>query len=368
MDIKTLLPVGEKLKPLLNKSCISDSDLKDILINRGVFIGTNNKKSTIPLLTLSLISPPEFEKLQELQRTKEDSLKIHTLSVDSLTQTNLNSIIPLDLISSENLQDNTDSFQFNSDLYFYIESPNKLILDYEILREDVTKDWANSGSLHSGRVEIYKNISSNNLTFKSQFTSPETEVVNKKIINSLSKHLKEKNEISTNSSLTSISSDKFNNKTRFSFMLKLANNSTNGFLEFQAVKNIEIGPDKDCTLPYDAKWMGDGVKNIIINSDKGETLQNVEYISNKTYHDVLILRQIQAQYKYKFDSVEGNCIIEYGFPHYFRNKIKDNCFEASVSRIYFVNNSKGNIRSTSRKILDEFEETVSHTYKDILKK
>ena len=31
INIKTLLPVGEKLKPLLSKSCISESDLKGIL-------------------------------------------------------------------------------------------------------------------------------------------------------------------------------------------------------------------------------------------------------------------------------------------------------------------------------------------------
>ena len=37
INIKTLLPVGEKLKPLLSKSCISESDLKGILAERGVF-------------------------------------------------------------------------------------------------------------------------------------------------------------------------------------------------------------------------------------------------------------------------------------------------------------------------------------------
>ena len=47
INIKTLLPVGEKLKPLLSKSCISEADLKGILAERGVFIGDN---STIGLV------------------------------------------------------------------------------------------------------------------------------------------------------------------------------------------------------------------------------------------------------------------------------------------------------------------------------
>ena len=70
INIKTLLPVGEKLKPLLSKSCISEADLKGILAERGVFIGDNSKQMSIPLLTLSIISPKEFEKLQEFQKTK----------------------------------------------------------------------------------------------------------------------------------------------------------------------------------------------------------------------------------------------------------------------------------------------------------
>ena len=52
INIKTLLPVGEKLKPLLSKSCISEADLKGILAERGVFIGDNSKQMSIPLLTL----------------------------------------------------------------------------------------------------------------------------------------------------------------------------------------------------------------------------------------------------------------------------------------------------------------------------
>ena len=39
LNCQTLLPVGEKLKPLLNKSCISEANMKDILTKRGIFIG-----------------------------------------------------------------------------------------------------------------------------------------------------------------------------------------------------------------------------------------------------------------------------------------------------------------------------------------
>lgn len=68
INIKTLLPVGEKLKPLLSKSCISEADLKGILAERGVFIGDNSKQMSIPLLTLSIISPMMFYLMEKAMR------------------------------------------------------------------------------------------------------------------------------------------------------------------------------------------------------------------------------------------------------------------------------------------------------------
>lgn len=79
INTDTLLPVGERLKPLLSKSCISESDMKNILAERGVYIGDSDKKSSIPILTLSILSPREFEKLQELQKTKKIVLKPKSL-------------------------------------------------------------------------------------------------------------------------------------------------------------------------------------------------------------------------------------------------------------------------------------------------
>lgn len=356
LNYQTLLPVGEKLKPLLNKSCISEANMKDILTKRGVFIGGSDKKISIPLLTLSILSPKEFEALQEYQKTKEDSLKIKTSKTILLTEDNLNTIIPLKIIQCEELIDDTNNFKFDTDLDFSIVTPNCLALDYEIVREDVTKDWASNESRFSARVEVSKDLKSKEITFKSEFTSAETENINYKITKKLTGYLKEKKEISPSNSIIEISSDKFTNSERFAFMLQLANDSPNGFLRFEAVKNIEIGPDKTLSMPDDGKWMEGSVRNIIINSEKGQTLENIEYISNTEYHESLILRQIQAQYRFEFGTVKGTCIIEYGFPHYFRVHTKGTSFESSIAKIYFSKDSKGeNSKSTSRKILGEFQ-------------
>lgn len=367
INTDTLLPVGERLKPLLSKSCISESDMKNILAERGVYIGDSDKKSSIPILTLSILSPREFEKLQELQKTKEDSLKTKIIKAKSQSDKNLNNLIPQDLVKRDDLIDEYDCFDFDTDLSFNMDDQNKLVLDYTIIREDVTKDWANNKSRYTGRVEIEKSATQGMICFRNEYTSSETEVINKKIIKMVTNHLQILGEISNKESPFEITSDKFNNIQRFAFMLQLANDSPSGFLSFEAVKNIEIGPDRKVNMPDNTKWMGGSVKNIIINSEKGKTLENIEYISDKQYHEFLILRKVQAQYKFSFGVLEGQCIVEYGFPHYFRSHVRNHSFEVSVPKIYFSKDSKSeNSRNASRFILKEFQDMIQQKYDSIL--
>lgn len=367
INTDTLLPVGERLKPLLSKSCISESDMKNILAERGVYIGDSDKKSSIPILTLSILSPREFEKLQELQKTKEDSLKTKIIKAKSQSDKNLNNLIPQDLVKRDDLIDEYDCFDFDTDLSFNMDDQNKLVLDYTIIREDVTKDWANNKSRYTGRVEIEKSATQGMICFRNEYTSSETEVINKKIIKMVTNHLQILGEISNKESPFEITSDKFNNIQRFAFMLQLANDSPSGFLSFEAVKNIEIGPDRKVNMPDNTKWMGGSVKNIIINSEKGKTLENIEYISDKQYHEFLILRKVQAQYKFSFGVLEGQCIVEYGFPHYFRSHVRNHSFEVSVPKIYFSKDSKSeNSRKASRFILKEFQDMIQQKYDSIL--
>lgn len=367
INTDTLLPVGERLKPLLSKSCISESDMKNILAERGVYIGDSDKKSSIPILTLSILSPREFEKLQELQKTKEDSLKTKIIKAKSQSDKNLNNLIPQDLVKRDDLIDEYDCFDFDTDLSFNMDDQNKLVLDYTIIREDVTKDWANNKSRYTGRVEIEKSATQGMICFRNEYTSSETEVINKKIIKMVTNHLQILGEISNKESPFEITSDKFNNIQRFAFMLQLANDSPSGFLSFEAVKNIEIGPDRKVNMPDNTKWMGGSVKNIIINSEKGKTLENIEYISDKQYHEFLILRKVQAQYKFSFGVLEGQCIVEYGFPHYFRSHVRNHSFEVSAPKIYFSKDSKSeNSRNASRFILKEFQDMIQQKYDSVL--
>jgi hypothetical protein len=368
IDIHALLPVGEKLKPLLNKSVVTESDMKNILRKRGVFLGESDKKKIIPYLTMSLLSPKEFEELQELQKSKEDSMKFRNLIVQGETDVKLADILSVDLIDVDEIDNTLSNCTFNTDANFQVKDSNKLIVEYEISREDITKDWANAESKFNGRIEISKDDTSKEIKFVSEFTSAETEDINTEIIKKVSQELKSKKEIGIDTRMFEITSDKFDNEERFKFMLSLAKDRTNRILGFKSVRNIEIGPDKSTNLLLTSSplILDNSVKNIIINGEKGETLQNIEYVTNPLYHQVLILRAMQVEYKFKIGSAYGNCIIEYGFPHFFRSYKKSKEFEVTINRVWFGKNSVGeSVKSVSRKILDEFNKVYQSEFNKI---
>lgn len=366
-DIKTLLPTGEKLKPLLNKSVITESDMNNILKKRGVFICSSEKKKIVPYLTMSLLSPKEFEELQELQKTKEDSIKYRTKNVLSNSKTNLNELIANDIINVDEMMLQINDCQFNSDANFSTINSNKMAIEYEIIREDYNKDWASAENTFIGRIEVEKNQSTSDISFVSEYTSAETEEINNLILKKIIKDLKDKQEIDEQKVLE-ITSDDFTNEERFEFLLALTKDSPNSLLRFKSVRNIEVGPDKNTNVHLLSSdvMLDNSVKNIIINGEKGETLQNIEYVTNKEFHKVLILRAVQIEYEFNVVGASGTCIIEYGFPHFFRTNKKSKVFEVTLNKLWFSKNSVGRNKTiSSRKVLEEFNKFYMQEYRKI---
>lgn len=370
VDIHTLLPVGEKLKPLLNKSAISESDMKNLLKRRGVFLSGSDKKAIVPYLTMSLLSPKEFEELQELQKTKEDALKFRNKSVKSKSDCNLAELIETSLVDVDEIEMLLNDCSFHTDADFKVIDSNKMVVDYEILRSDLNKDWASTESKFNGRVEIVKNVETQEINVISEYTSNETEEINGIILDKVLKTLKEKDEIEEKK-IFELTSDNLSNEERFEFLLSLTQDSPNSILKYKSVRNIEIGPDKTTNLQVAPSTVvfDNSVKNIIINGEKGETLQNIEYVTNKVYHKALILRAVQIEYKFNVVGASGTCIIEYGFPHFFRSYKKSKVFEVTINKLWFDRDSvSSNTKSASRKILNEFNHFYIEKYRTVKSK
>lgn len=93
---------------------------------------------------------------------------------------------------------------------------------------------------------------------------------------------------------------------------------------------------------------------------------NVEIKFSDTVDD---MRISQEKDRFEFGEMNGFCIIEYGFPHYFRKYVKGDAFESRLANIYFGKTSKSqNVKNATRLILEEFEKLYQTQYHLCLKR
>ena len=71
-NINRFLPYGESLRAILQHPSIKDTERKQLLRMKGVFVNNADEDSTFPILTTSLLSPVEFEFMKEKLQAKED--------------------------------------------------------------------------------------------------------------------------------------------------------------------------------------------------------------------------------------------------------------------------------------------------------
>ena len=60
-NINRFLPFGESLRAILQHDSIKDRERRQLLRMKGVFVNNPDEDSTFPILTTSLLSPNEFE-------------------------------------------------------------------------------------------------------------------------------------------------------------------------------------------------------------------------------------------------------------------------------------------------------------------
>jgi len=346
-NVASMLPFGATLRPLLNDSCLSDSDINNVLKSRGVFVGDSDKKNTIPLMLTMVLSPREFEQLQEKQATKEDSPKHRNSVVKSRSNNVLTSSINGFAVDVDKVEKMNPDVHINSPMMFGFVSENQIQLEYNIVREDLTRDWVRPLSAHSGKVVVTKDTNSGEIKVCNEYTSKETDDINKKIIDDIISFLREKGEV--DEKLKTICASDFSNRERFNFMLGLAQNSEDGTFEFIEIKDVEIGPDPENPPRNPNSVIQQNVKKIIIN---GNGLQSNAILTNDSDKDNLLLRSIEAKYNFNCNGTRGSCILQYGFMHFFRNQNISQEFQVALA---FINSKSGNKANLKDFVLNKFD-------------
>lgn len=355
VNIETILPYGESLRPLIVSSFLSKSDLKNFLANRGIFVCNYEKEVTIPLISSLLISPKEFDNLRDKQRVKEDNIKRTSQNIQWGSETTLVQAVENDQLNFDLLipEHSTNYHVVNAPI-LKAEDENTLVLEYEIEREDKTKDWANARSKHEGKIKLRKTSDGNKLEIEMEYTSTETKDLNNKVVKYLIKDFKDKNHIARESLIQKISFGDFTNAKRIEFLLSLHHDELD-LLSFKEVTNIEIGPDLEAgvDLPLNINWMHN-IRNIIL---KGQHLHDTILIKENEYHEALIFETIEAIYEFNYSGAKGTCIIEYGFSNYLKTKDRSTEFEIRIVRIKLAKKfEKVSKKQVNKFLLNRFDE------------
>ncbi len=364
-DVNKILPYGELLRGLANQGYLVKSDLKKFLRNRGVFFNSSEKENLVPCISTLLLSPAEFDQLREYQNTKEDNFKKNTSRLkwssestifDAVKNLNFENIIPEEGYNFYLIKEPQVNFNPNN--------KDKVVIEYELERNDFNKSFYESTNRFRGEIEIEK-ISKNEIKITKSYTSSESNFVGDSLIKIAEKHFKENNYVFRNEKLKKILFSDFNNEDRITFFYRLSSNMNSIYFTFKDIVNMEFRPDNNEKLPNEIEWMNNKSELKL----KGKSIHNTFFIKDKKYHKNLQFWEMESSYTFKYEIYDGTCNVVFSFKDYL-NKNEKAEFEINISNFSLINGSEFNSRDKliiKNKLLRLFEKNKDLVYTNFLK-
>lgn len=353
---KEILPQGDTIRQLLVKSNITNANINSLLREKGVFLGQNLKNNSVPLIMKSIISPKDFLELYETQKTKEETVKYRTSSINCKNDFDFQEVIGNNidinsLIKSRHTYKPNYSVVGNPNFYF--EDEFTAVYEYQIERENILSDWTNNKTYHNGAITL-KKISDNDIQISVQqdSTSKETFEVNNIILNVLKEQLLSNSIIKSNDDIISVKFNHFDNSSRIKFFYSITSNFTI-YLDFKSITDIDLYLDENVESHKDVKLFLDEIDNLKLN---GKELQNHVLIYKEDYYPKLIFGAVKFRYSLSYNGVEGSAVVNLGFPDYVKSKDENADFQMSIELILAREHKNPSTENKIRKKLLEFFE------------
>ncbi|HJY12457.1 MAG TPA: hypothetical protein VJ304_06690, partial [Flavobacterium sp.] len=225
-SVDKILPYGETIRGFLNQSFLTESDMRMLLRERGVFLSDYSKNNSVPFITSSLVSPEEFDSLKDAQGTREDNPKrtnevlYWNNGTDSLkTAIDENRGVILEALVPKNC-----NYKLLSKPKIVFEGANnnqaKIYLDIE--RSDLNKSWFEAKNSFTAEVFLDLDAEKKQLRVTKTYSSEETKDVVSTLTRNLRSTLIEKGYVNKEKKVETIRFKDFDNKNRFLFLTKLA--------------------------------------------------------------------------------------------------------------------------------------------------
>lgn len=332
-DYEFLLPNGEILRTILVRQELTESNLKSIVKEKGVFLSKYEKDDTIPVLMRTLLSPSEYDSLREMQKFKVKKKKYRTSQIpwqggkdllSQLPRLNLNEIL-----KERYKYDSGYELKGVPSFSPVNHRKDKVELDFTIEQQSDIKSIHNRKKEYKGSLTIeIKSDGQLHLHSTKNFTSKGTYDLVDAVAKRLEKHFKAEGTVDKEDSYERIMFNHFDNFNRFSFFLQFLNDID--FLKFKRVVDLSVSPDPDKDIPKEAKEFLKNIENLNI---KGRALRKHILLSNKELRNSILLRSIIIQYNFLHSEGEGICEVEYSFPDFKLNESDKAEFQFFIGKI-----------------------------------
>lgn len=368
-NVDTILPYGNNLRTLVASSKIlTNGDVKSTLAQKGIFLSSQNKEETIPLILTSLLSPREYEDIKEKQKNKEAVPKRRSRSYNYIGTNDLvnvaKSLNDIEFMSLSESDFNNYSIVNVNTFQRFENNSNQLRMSYTIERTDLTKDWFEQKSLHEATMELSLNSKKDNVIISMEHSADETKEVNNSLLREVTSILKE-NDVIDDTKGKEIMFGDFSNKKRINFLLNFVNDSLDKSetFSFTEITNIEISIDEDKKLPEELKWMEDKVSNMKF---EGKSLHETDLLKDNSNHSSLIISLLKINYDFKSKSNKGKCVIEIEFPTTRGNSVPNNASEFTFKIISIKFDKKINGSSAKRLLYRKFDDFKDECYQNTM--
>lgn len=311
-DVERAMLWGDHLRVLLNSDHISPGEITETLKEKGIFIDSNDKSITVPLLSSCLLTPDEFANLVGKSFVRESGKKYSSCTFKLKSQ---NANWKSELLSGfedavSELRPDSDR-EFASEPLISVETNGDLKITYAIRVLDFSKDWIEQELIYPGELLLKTSGSGLHIEADRSHTSKDTDRMNDKITRALGKLCKAKG-ITEDEKPNAILFDDLTNSERVRFFLRLTSIDTPEF-SFSEIDEIEIvRDDASGPLPKDPEisWMENRVNKIKIN---GQDLGKIFLLHKPQYYDFYLLTKMTVTYTFKFGANVGTCGVEFFF-------------------------------------------------------
>lgn len=348
VDSNYLIPSGSDLRVLLNSEHISYGEVHSALKAKGIFSGNNEKSTTIPLLSATLLTPSGYATLIEASVDRDSKPKVKVSALELLASGS-DWITPLKQLFEPDFDPfaNIESIEVTDIPGLVVESKDKVRIPYTINRKDFSKDWTQRELRFSGEISIERQGNSLKLDFSSTHSSKETEIINRRLTSRISRILKDTG-ITKSEVERRITFGSFTNVERVRFFKRL----TSGYARFIGkgnVNDMEINRDiSGPPLPDDPQvsWMNQTVKRLKID---GEKLNDIFLISDEKYYSFYHVQRMDLTFPYTDAANSGEFRVGFFFSTPSRSDSAKNDAELTFE-VYGVTHNHA-VNSNSKKEL-----------------